>query len=356
MDTLTKEQRDVLLDYYFECADQRESQTARELLEHHRGAIEFFHKLHDSLSPLEHLDTEEHKNCPDHLVEKTLAKVYSHNHNNDNERVSVGQLEKLLQAESEKIVTKQPSFWRNFTEAAAIAAGVFVFFSIFVPITRHMRADSWQTACQANLAKISQGFAQYAGDNKGFLPAVATKAGSPWWKVGSAGQENQSNTRHLWLLVRNGYLEPEAFSCQGCRRGKTVRLDRTQVGKLFDFPDRRYISYSFKLIYDPNKAIVPQKTTPLMSDANPIFESYLNTPDCLLKGEFEPVRVSEKLLRINSYNHRSKGQNIMFSDGTVRFTSQRIFDQNDDIFTVRDLTVYHGNEKPTCETDIFLVP
>jgi hypothetical protein len=359
MDTLTKEQRDVLLDYYFECADQRESQTARELLEHHPGANEFFHKLHDSLSPLEHLDTENYENCPDHLVEKTLAKVYSHNHNSNNEQISVGQLKKLLQAESEKIVTKRPSFWKGLAEAVGVAAAILIVSGIFVPVTRNMRARAWQTACQANLSKIAQGFTQYAGDNRGFLPAVATKAGSPWWKVGSDGQENQSNTRHLWLLVRNGYLEPEAFSCQGCRRGKTVKLDRTQVGRLFDFPDRRYISYSFKLICDPNKAVVPQKTTPLMSDANPIFEACLKTTSdcrCLSKGEFEPVRVSEKLLRINSYNHRSKGQNIMFSDGAVRFTSQRIFDQNDDIFTVKNLNVYRGNEKPTCETDVFLVP
>ena len=138
MDTLTKEQRDILLDYYFECADQQESETAKELLETHKGAAEFYNKLHHSLSPLEHLDHETHANCPDHLVEKTLERLYTH----VTETADNSQLEKLLRAESEKIVTKRPSFWRNFAEAAAIAAGVFILASLFVPVTRQMRAQA----------------------------------------------------------------------------------------------------------------------------------------------------------------------------------------------------------------------
>ncbi|MFA6425124.1 MAG: hypothetical protein WCW64_02955 [Phycisphaerae bacterium] len=356
MDTLTKEQRDILLDYYFECANQQESRIAAELLQNHQGAIEFFSKLHDSLSPLEHLNTENSTNCPDHLVEKTLAGIYLHSQSNNDEPVSVTQLKKLLIAESEKVATKRPSFWKGLAETVGVAAAILIASGIFVPVSRNMRAHAWQTACQANLSRISRGFTQYAGDNRGFLPAVATKAGSPWWRVGSEEQENQSNTRHLWLLVRNGYVEPKAFTCQGCSRGKATELNSGQMAKFSDFPNRRYISYSFKLISDSNKAVYPQSATPLMSDANPIFESCLKTQACLSKGEFEPINVCEKLAKINSYNHRAKGQNILFSDGVVRFTTQRMFAQNDDIFTIRDLNVYRGNEKPDNEADIFLVP
>ena len=302
MDTLTKEQRDILLDYYFECADQQESEMAKELLATHKGAVEFYDKLHHSLSPLEHLDHETHASCPDHLVEKTLERLYAH----VTETADNSQLEKLLRAESEKIVTKRPSFWRNFAEAAAIAAGVFIITSLFVPVTRQMRAQATKTACQANLAKIAQGIAQYADEHDGFLPAVATKAGNPWWKVGSTGQENQSNTRHLWLLVKQDYLQPNVFVCSGSNRGKTLKLDRLQIANLTDFPDRLYITYSFKLICDPNKAVRPDTRTPIMADANPIFETCLKNPDCLSKTEFEPVTLSEKLLRINSSSHGRK--------------------------------------------------
>jgi hypothetical protein len=354
MDTLNKEQRDILLDYYFECADQKETDTAKELLEYHKGAIEFYNKLHDSLSPLEHLDHETHANCPDHLVERTLERLYT----NVTETTDSGQLEKLLRAESEKIVTRRPSFWRNFAQAAAVAAGVFIIASLFVPVTRQMRAQAWKTVCQANLAKIGLGITQYANEHDGFLPAVATKAGSPWWKVGSTQPENQSNTRHLWLLVKEGYLQPNVFVCPGGIRGKALKLDlaRAQIAQLSDFPDRSYITYSFKLICDQNRATRPSGRIPLMADANPIFETCLKNKDCLSKTEFEPVTLSERLLRVNSSSHGRKGQNVMFSDGTTNFFTERIFEQNDDIFTVKNLNVYRGTESPGSETDVFLVP
>lgn len=351
MDTLTKEQRDVLLDYYFECAGQQETEIAKELLETHQGAVEFYNRLHHSLSALEHLDHETYASCPDYLVEKTLERLYLHT-----ETAGNGQLEKLLRAESEKIVTKRPSFWRNYAQAAAIAAGIFIITSLFIPVTRQMRAQAWKTACQANLSKIALGITQYADEHNGFLPAVATKAGSPWWKVGSTAQENQSNTRHLWVLVKQGYLQPNVFICPGYSKGKIVKLDRSQIASLADFPDRRYIAYSFKLICEPNKAVRPESRVPIMADANPIFETCLKNPNYQASTQFEPVKLSEKLLTINSINHRRAGQNVMFSDGTAKFLTERLFDTNDDIFTVKDLDTYRGTETPTCETDIFLVP
>ncbi|PKL46521.1 MAG: hypothetical protein CVV39_07115 [Planctomycetes bacterium HGW-Planctomycetes-1] len=352
MDKLNKEQRDILLDYYFECAGQQESETAKELLETHQGAIEFYNRLHHSLSALEHLDHEVCASCPDHLVEKTLDKLYSHTAKTE----PISQLDKLLHAESEKVVTKRPSFWRNFAEAAAVAAGVVILSGIFVPVTKQMRAMAWQAACQANLAKIAQGITGYANENSNFLPAVATKAGNPWWKVGSTQPQHQSNTRHVWVLVKNNYAEPQLFVCPGGTREKLPALSQTQIANLSDFPNRRYITYSFKLISEPNKAKYPLSAAPLMSDTNPIFETCLQNPGCVDKNEFDPITLSEKLLKINSTSHRGKGQNVMFSDGAVRFTSQRVFGSDDDIFTVKDRQVYRGTETTSSETDVFLVP
>jgi hypothetical protein len=352
MDTLTKEQRDILLDYYFECANEQEIETAKKLLETHKGALEFYNKLHHSLSALEHLDHEAHASCPDYLVEKTLEKLYLHHA----ETVETGWLNKLLRTESEKKITRRSSFWRNLAEATAIAAGIFIIASIFVPVTREMRAQAYKTACQANLSKIALGLTRYADEHNGYLPSVATKAGNPWWKVGSNTQENQSNTRHLWLLVKQGYVNPNVFVCPGYSKGKIIRLGDSQIANLADFPDRRYITYSFKLICEPNKAIKPQMPIPIMADANPIFETRLRNPSDQASMQFEPIKLSEKLLTINSINHRGNGQNVMFSDGMAKFFTERIFNQNDDIFTVKDLDTYRGTEIPSCETDVFLVP
>ena len=219
-----------------------------------------------------------------------------------------------------------------------------------------MRAQAWQTACQANLAKISQGMTQYSSEHNGSLPAVATKAGNPWWKIGSTQSENQSNTRHLWVLVKQNYLGPEVFVCPGGNGGKPIKLDRAQIVNLADFPTRQHITYSFKLISEPNKAFYPKSTTALMSDVNPIFEACVRNPGCVSKNEFDPVTLSEKLMRVNSSSHRSKGQNIMFSDGSVKFSSQRVVNENDDIFTLKNLNTYRGTETAGNEKDVFLVP
>ena len=352
MDTLTREQRDILLDYYFQCADQHESDVAKDLLATHEGAMEFYNRLNHSLSPLEHLEHEAYASCPDHLVEKTLDALYAHHSASS----GTDGLEKLLRAESEKVVTKRPSFWRNLYEAAAIAAAVAVFSGLFVPVTRHMRAQAWQTACQANLAQVSQGIAEYASDNQNYLPAVNTKAGNPWWKVGSTQPENQSNTRHIWLLVKQNYVQPELFICPGGKSKNMPMLERARIATLPDFPDRRYISYSFKLICEPSKAKMSGTKTPLMSDVNPIFQACIKDPYCFSRSQFDPVKLNEKLLRINSSSHRGRGQNIMFSDGTVKFTSQRVFGPNDDIFTAKGHDTYTGTETPSSDTDVFLVP
>ncbi|MBN1787599.1 MAG: hypothetical protein JW806_04310 [Sedimentisphaerales bacterium] len=366
MDTLNKEQRDILLDYYFKCADQQESDIAKDLLDSHQGAMEFYKRLSHSLSPLEHLDHEAHASCPDHLVEQTLEKLYAHHAEISDAATNNSGLEKLLQAESEKPVvskpnpkvTKRPSFWRSFAEAAAVAAGVFILASLFIPITRQMKTQANKTTCQANLSKVSRGITQYSNEHDNYLPAVPVSSGSPWWKIGSTGQENQSNTRHLWLLVKDDYLQMKDFQCPGRQTDKSLNLylSPQQIAELSDFPSRDHIAYSFQLIYDSNKAVMSKRKVPLMADVNPLFEGRLTTSPDQSGSEFDPITLNRKLRQANSPSHRGKGQNILFNDGTVEFTSQRVFGADDDIFTVRDLDIYRGTEKPSSETDVFLVP
>ncbi|HAL45700.1 MAG: hypothetical protein A2Y12_03860 [Planctomycetes bacterium GWF2_42_9] len=354
MKTLSKKQQDILLDYYFECAGWEESEAAKQLLLTHSGARQFYDKLSHSLSALDHLD-HQNETCPDHLVEVTLEKLYSHQPLKTEPIIKLGQ---LLTSEREKIVTKRPSFWRTLSEAVSVAAAIVVFSGLFVPVTRQMRAQAWQTACQANLNNISRGFTQYAGDNNGSLPAVETRAGNPWWKVGSTQPQNHSNTRHVWLLVKRNYVSnPKVFVCPGtCNSRNLPTLDSQQIQSLPDFPDRRYITYSFKLITDTNKSLVPSSSTLLMSDANPIFESCVTLPKNVSRAEFDPVKLNEKLLRANSSSHRGRGQNLMFSNGTIKFTSQRVLNENDDIFTVKGRDTYQGTETPAGDQDVFLVP
>ncbi|MCD4831113.1 MAG: hypothetical protein K8R02_04805 [Anaerohalosphaeraceae bacterium] len=352
MITLTKEQKDIILDYYFGCAPDDEAAQARSLVSSHQGAAEFLDKLDGSLSPLAHLGDEDAHICPEHLVGATLEKLDFEDTTSASERLG-----ELLDVEKQKPVTTSMGFWRRAFEMAAIAAMVIFVSGLFVPVTRHMRAQAWKTACSLNLSKIANGITSYASDNNNQLPTVATSPGEAWWKVGSETKNNQSNTRHLWLLVQRGYLRPEVFVCPGSTGGKLARLNGATLKNYRDFPNKRYISYSFKLICDPTKASLPQRSVVLMADSNPIFSNSLGDAANCDKSEFTPVKLCERLMKINSRNHYKKGQNVMFSDGAVLFLKRRtVADGHDDIFTVKGLDVYRGIEVPSSETDIFLVP
>jgi hypothetical protein len=86
-----------------------------------------------------------------------------------------------------------------------------------------------------------------------------------------------------------------------------------------------------------------------MADWNPLFEELSDN-----SKQFN-LRLTKKLLTLNSINHNRRGQNVLFSDGRVEFLKTR-FIGTDDIFTLQDIDVYQGCEAPSCETDFFLAP
>ena len=351
MISLNREQRDLLLDYYFSCASDAHAEEAKQLLSSHSGAVEFYEKLQHSLSLLGHLQSEQ---CPEHLAENTIDKLHEHHVRTSGQE----RLKELLDAEQSKVVTTRQSFWRGSFEIAAAAAAILIIFSVYFPVTGSMRNKARLTQCNANLAGLGQSINRYANDHEGALPAVATVAGEPWWKVGAEGEQNQSNTRHLWLLVKENYASSDQFTCPGRRHKKTSSLQQDMIAKLNDFPSRKYVAYSFRLISDQNgrKLTIQQIPVPIIADANPIFENCLKNKDCYERKEFDPLKLSNTLMRANSKNHRGKGQNVMLSDGSIVYTKSRTIDGSDDIFTIENIQTYRGIESPVSAADIFLVP
>jgi hypothetical protein len=88
----------------------------------------------------------------------------------------------------------------------------------------------------------------------------------------------------------------------------------------------------------------------LMADWNPLFE---DMPEDYSKS-FQ-MRLTPRLLKLNSINHKRRGQNVLFRDGRVEYMRTRLIGA-DDIFTLQDTDVYKGCEVPSCETDSFLAP
>ena len=178
----------------------------------------------------------------------------------------------MLAAERSRSRTIKIPLWRNWSEVVAAAAAVFLFVSILFPSVGFMRQRYAQTQCGTQLASIYEGFRNYVSDHDGLLPAVAMTPGSPWWKVGYQGQENYSNTRQPWLLVKHGYVRPDRFLCPGRREPYEVSYDGFKVQNLNDFPSRIYIHYSVRIACPTSDDRDLTQKGVLMADRNPLSE------------------------------------------------------------------------------------
>lgn len=354
MNSLSREEKDIILDFYFRCGSTERINQARDMIASDPRAAALYASLEGSLKSL---DSIKYEPCPDNLAELTVARLRLVASSEQ------ARLESLLAEEQRRTehsnlsgVTTKRSFWHNIAEFAAVAAVFLVFVGVYFPVTNSMRQISWRNKCNDNMGSVSAGLGGYAGDHNGSLPAVDMNLGSPWWKVGNQGKENQSNTRHIWLLVKGGYVNLDSFICPGRKDTPVQQLDASKATRLSDFPNRKAMSYSSKFIAnDTAKKNIGSKTV-LLSDLNPVFENKFSDSAIWGKSDnFTRVLIDKQLLEMMSSNHLGKGQNVLLSDGSSDFQKSRVM-FGDDIFTVKGKSVYSGCEVPSDNQDIFLAP
>jgi hypothetical protein len=348
MTPLSDRQKQLLFDYSVGLASDREAAEAEKLFSWNEEAIELHRTFQQILAPLDSMELDP---CPDDLTERLFLRLKEASRQGPD----LNRLEELLAAERSRSRTVKIPLWRNWSEVVTAAAAVFLFVSILFPSVGFMRQRYAQTHCGTHLAGVYEGFCNYVSDHDGLLPAVATTPGSPWWKVGYQGRENYSNTRRIWLLVKNGYVQPDRFLCPGRREPYGVSYDGFKVQNLSDFPSRIYIHYSVCVACPTSDDRDLRRKGVLMADRNPLSEGL---PMDL--SERLSLQLGEKLLTANSRNHRNRGQNALLYDGSVEFAKARHTSiSEDDIYTVQGMccgTEVSGCELPACSADIFLAP
>lgn len=342
MKQLDYNQKQLIFDYALGLAEGGSSGEASELISANAEAADLYESIKAVLAPL---DTVAADSCPDDLVERTILRLKNIAGSGHS------QLEDLLATEQSRTATPKARFWPNVTELLATAAVILFFTGALVAPLNVARQKSWQTACQMQLQRIWQGMQTYSNDHEDRLPSVSTAAGAPWWKVGYQGRENHSNTRNLWLLAKKGYVSPSDFVCPGRRQGKAIQFDPSRAPDYNDFPERKYITYSCRMRPAGSRQLVRVRRV-LMSDMNPVFEHLPQDFGAPLRIQLDKV-----LARVNSHNHNKRGQNLLFDDGSAKFTKTRYLKgSEDDIFTLNGTTVYQGVELPSCDSDAFLAP
>ncbi|HSV27526.1 MAG TPA: hypothetical protein VLH60_06495, partial [Sedimentisphaerales bacterium] len=326
------------------CTDEERFRQAEELVTTNHEAAELFSKLQATTKIMDSL--RDVPPCPDALMQATLMRLSAA------ARSSQLRLTSLLDAEQKRSAYRGRGFLGKIAEVAAVAAVVTLLGGAAMLSLRHARDISWQTRCAAQLSAIARGITQYEQSNNAQLPLAAMQDGSPWWKVGYQGQTNESNTRQLWLLVKGGYVQPGMFVCPASPLGN--KQEAQQAGFLggHDFPSRRHITYSLRIVSIPNPEDPASGRYILLADVNPIFEKL---PENFSQGFLRVL--NNRLMRANSINHGGRGQNVLLSDNSVEFLRTRIWGPaGDDIYTVEGKDKYYGHEVPASAADIFLAP
>lgn len=370
MDKLTQEQQQLILDFYFQCGDQKDIEAGRDLIASTPEAAKLYADLENTLTDLDHIKYEA---CPDNLVDLTIARLKLVA---TSSKVSNSGLQQLLEQEQNapsfstaNEPAHQPSipvapprknyFLRPLFEVLAAAASIALVAGVLFPSLGLARQKSWQAACQNNMRALSAGFASFADDyrqNDPDLSEVRVKAGSPWWKIGDQGPQSRSNTRYPFMLIKGGYVDGKVFICKGNRVADPFMGQPETVTQLYDFPSHKNISYSFSLFCDKSENPLFCCRRIIASDLNPVFQKIRCDRSVYEKmDEFAKLKLNEQLKNSLSANHRGRGQNILYGDGSVRYTKTRIVN-GDDIFTVIGVNVYTGRETPAGTHDIFLAP
>ncbi|MEX0885198.1 MAG: hypothetical protein WD009_02055 [Phycisphaeraceae bacterium] len=238
--------------------------------------------------------------------------------------------------------------WRQVASGAFAA---IIALALLLPALEHNRFEGRRVGCAANLSQAGLAMGGYAADNNGDMPRGRTEPGAPWWRVGQpAADENApvpSNSAHLFLLVRQGYIEAHQLTCPENHRAHGRIAEDAQ-----DWPSADAVSFSYQNQYtaEPQK-LADQNHLAVLADRNPLFR--------IRVGEFRFDAESPRITP--SRAHARRGQNVLTADGAVRWQVRPLIrvpgsGQVTNIWVADGVTEFTGHEIPSGPGDSFLVP
>lgn len=225
-------------------------------------------------------------------------------------------------------------------ELATLAAVLLICVSVVWPTLSNARSRSRRVVCQERLGMAGMGFSSYAMANDGQMPAEKFRVGDSWLRPELFDDEGNamSNTAHLIVLHRLGYVDAKALICPDAF--EQLPLLKT---KMHNMPNMMMISFSYQNQFT-KKAQKWDRTVRLgvLADKNPLFGPGIfrrNVP-------FSSV----------SLNHcRLGGQNVLFNDSSVTWIGRPVLRGSDNMWQSGDVKTYSGTETPHDEKDSFLV-
>ncbi len=275
------------------------------------------------------------------LVWRTLASVQAN--------IDTGQKRLVMDPAAGEGRSRIAFRWGDLISVAAL---LLIASAVIAPMVGAVRGMSQQAGCRAGLANAFRGFSSYANDYQESLPlASASLAGSRWWDI---GRPEHSNSANLYTLLRAKYAQSGDLACSG---NSTACRD-VPTPEAMDWKCSDAISYSYRSQFVPERmswARAADAPFVVLADRSPVIVR-------AMRNEWiNPLA--------NTDNHSGRGQNVMFSNGAIRWMATPVLADGDNIWLPRTLEEAFaklqnptraapllGNETPVGKSDAFLSP
>ena len=231
----------------------------------------------------------------------------------------------------------------SLRDIASVAAMILVVCSIGWPLISNLREGVRQSECAANMNAAGLGFTLYANDHKGQLPRqtkrLSATHSNAWWNVG----EGRSNSANLFVLASEGYCTLGHLACPGNHSAATG-LDHHEHQ---DWRKHEEVSYSYIIQGRRPHRWEGSARVVVLADRSPVIER------ARMGEEFDP--------EARSRNHRGRGENALFNDGSVVWLMHPVLENGDNIWLPGSIEAsgslrLKGTERPSREGDSFVGP
>jgi prepilin-type N-terminal cleavage/methylation domain-containing protein/prepilin-type processing-associated H-X9-DG protein len=227
------------------------------------------------------------------------------------------------------------TFAFTLVELLVVIAIIAILIAILIPTLNSARERVNRIKCASNLRQLGQALRVYNFDHKRYPRTRASYKLPPDWPshftnpdapdpFADDGPLRDDVTAALFLLIRCGYATADIFVCPSTSHHKDTFGGKTaQQRSNFEKsnPPGESLSYGYCNPYSPaenhpelnwRSFIIPSDTWPasyaMAADRNECINNWA-TP--------KPDSPRELIRQMNSVNHRSAGQNVLYGDGHV---------------------------------------